>query len=168
MRRQFMIVLYSFFLLFSVSAEPFRIDPWWFNIGGWIINQVPEPDTYIETDINCSPSDPTCNPLQEWVKVLAQWTKGIAQTTARTEVQQRDEILRYVTRWVNIVLSFMFLVCIAMVIYYGIQIMTAAWDDGRFQKWVSWLKHTAYGLIGLWLSYFIVEFIFAFVWWWIR
>ena len=168
MRRPLMIILYSFFLLFSVSWEPIKINPGWFGLGWWIINQTAKPDAFIETDINCSPSNPKCNPLQEWVSILGQGAKGIVQSSASTEVQQRDEFFRYVTTWVNIVLSLMFLICIAMVIYYGVQILTSAWDDWRFQKGISWLKHTAYWLIWLWLSYFIVEFIFSFVWWWIR
>ena len=57
----------------------------------------------------------------------------------------------------------LWLITIIILIYGGIQMVTAAWDDWKYKKWFTIVKQAIIGLILIWTSALIVNLIFNFV-----
>ena len=64
---------------------------------------------------------------------------------------------------VNYLLGLLGLITIIILIWGGFQMVTAAWDDGKYKKWFTIVKHASIGLILIGVSALIVNLIFFFV-----
>lgn len=91
----------------------------------------------------------------EWWDVWWTWDEGF---------------IEFVRSAVNWVLGFLALITIIVIIFWGLQMVTAAWDDWKYKKWFTIVKQSAMWLILIWVSALIVNLIFNFVdqnagWW---
>lgn len=61
---------------------------------------------------------------------------------------------------INYALWLLSIISLVYLIYHWFLMVTAAWDDTQYKKWTKWLKFAAIALVGIWLSWLIVSFIF--------
>lgn len=71
--------------------------------------------------------------------------------------------ITFVQNAVNWVLMFLWLITIIILIWGGFQMITAAWDDGKYKKWFTIVKQAVIWLILIWASALIVNLIFNFM-----
>lgn len=60
---------------------------------------------------------------------------------------------------VNYLLGFLALIAVIFAIYWGFQILTAGWDDGKVKKWKTTLINAVLGLFVIWISWALVSWI---------
>ncbi len=70
----------------------------------------------------------------------------------------------FVQKAVNWILGILWLITVIVLIWGGFQMVTAAWDDGKYKKWFTIVKQSVVGLILIGVSWLIVSLIFSFVW----
>lgn len=101
-----------------------------------------------------------------WVDVLAQFDAG----TAWIKVVQGEWwstwewFIGVVKNVINYILLFLWLIALIMLLWWGFQMVTAAWDDGKYQKWFTILKQAGIWIAIIWFSWLIVSLIFFVVW----
>jgi hypothetical protein len=61
---------------------------------------------------------------------------------------------------INYALWLVSLVALVYLLYHWFLMVTAAWDDAQYKKWMKWLRLAAIALIWIWLSRLIISFIF--------
>lgn len=66
---------------------------------------------------------------------------------------------------INWVLSILSLITLAVLLWGGFQMVTAAGDDGKYKKGFTILKQAGIGLAFIGLSWFVVTIIFWLIWW---
>ncbi len=71
-----------------------------------------------------------------------------------------NNTLELITRIINYALGLLSLVALVYLLFHGFMMVTAAWDDAKYKKWLKWIKYAAIALTGIWLSRFIISFIF--------
>ena len=71
--------------------------------------------------------------------------------------------LDFVQTAINWILWILGLITIIVLIWWGFQMVTAAWDDGKYKKWFTILKQAVVWLIMIGVSALIVNLIFSFV-----
>jgi len=72
--------------------------------------------------------------------------------------------ISFVQSAVNWILGILWLITVIVLIWGGFQMVTAAWDDGKYKKWFTIVKQSVVGLILIGVSWLIVSLIFSFVW----
>lgn len=63
----------------------------------------------------------------------------------------------------NIINRALWLLGIVALIYLLVHwfiVLTAAWDESKYKKWIKWIKNAGIAIWWIWLSRFIVSFIF--------
>lgn len=65
-----------------------------------------------------------------------------------------------IQQWINTFLSMMWLIALAVLIRWGLKMLTASGNEERFNSWFKYLKNAFIGLFIIGLSRFIVTFIF--------
>lgn len=102
------------------------------------------------------------NPKDETTKL--EWIlsneKDEAITTHDDAVYKTMGIIKNIINRALWLLSF---IALLYLIYHGIIMLTAAGDEWKFKKWLKWIKYAAIALAGIWLSWFIVSFIFRII-----
>ena len=71
--------------------------------------------------------------------------------------------ISFVQSAVNWILAFLGLITIIILIWWGFQMVTAAGDNNKYQKWFTIVKQAVIGLILIGVSALIVNLIFNFV-----
>lgn len=71
--------------------------------------------------------------------------------------------LSMIHRLINRVLWMLAFVALIVVIFWGFQMVTAAWDDAKYKSGKAALKKVSIGIIGIGLSWLIVSLAFRFV-----
>ncbi len=61
---------------------------------------------------------------------------------------------------INYALWLISFIALVYLIYHWFLMVTAAWDDAQYKKWIKWLRLAAIALVWVWLSRLIVSFIF--------
>jgi len=69
----------------------------------------------------------------------------------------------FVQTAINWILWFLALITIIILIWGGFQMITAAWDDGKYKKWFTIIKQSVVWIILIWASALIVNLIFNFM-----
>lgn len=72
-------------------------------------------------------------------------------------------MIQVIQRFVNIFLGLLAFIVTIMLIYGGFLMITAAGDDGKYQKGLTILKQAAIGVAIVLLSFIIVNFVFRLV-----
>jgi len=71
--------------------------------------------------------------------------------------------IMFVQTAVNWILWFLWLISIIILIWWGFQMVTAAWDDGKYKKWFTIVKQAVIWLILIWASAMIINLVFNFM-----
>lgn len=69
----------------------------------------------------------------------------------------------FVETAVNWILWLLALITIIILIWGWFQMITAAWDDGKYKKWFTIVKQAVIWLILIWASALIVNLVFSFM-----
>lgn len=75
----------------------------------------------------------------------------------------RVSLIDVIKNFVNAILGLLAFIVTIMLIYGGFLMITAAGDDGKYQKWFTILKQAAIGVAIVLLSFVIVNFVFRLV-----
>lgn len=97
----------------------------------------------------------------EWFTNQAQTTLGVAW--GGVWGQWGTWFLTFVQSGVNWILWLLWLITIIILIWGGFQMVTAAWDDGKYKKWFTIVKQAVIWLILIWASAMIVNLVFSFM-----
>ena len=81
-------------------------------------------------------------------------------STVGTDTWQQDSFVNVVKGAVNWVLGILALIALLILMYGGFQMVTSAWEDGKYKAWFTILQHAAAGLIFIGIAWFIVSIIF--------
>ena len=88
------------------------------------------------------------------------WGITSADTEITTHPQSESAVLKIISNIINYALGLVSLVALIYLIYHGILVLTAAWDETQYKRWLKWVKYAAIALAWLWLSRILISFIF--------
>lgn len=71
-----------------------------------------------------------------------------------------SDLLLFVKNLINKILTFLSLITIALIIWWGFQMITAAWEDGKYKKWFTIVKQAAIWLLIIWTSALVINIVF--------
>lgn len=71
-----------------------------------------------------------------------------------------------VQKVINWVLWILWLIALILLIWWGFQMVTAAWDDAKYKKWFTIMKQAAIWLAVIGFAWFIVSIILRVIWVW--
>lgn len=77
-----------------------------------------------------------------------------------TSTQQKDAFVNVVKWAVNWVLWILALIALLVIMYWGFQMVTSAWNEDAYNKWFTILKYAAIWLVLIWVARFVVSIIF--------
>jgi len=77
---------------------------------------------------------------------------------------QWDKLVSSVKVFINRVLGILALITLVILLRWGFQMVTAAWDDTKYKAWFKILKQAWFGLAFIWLSWLVVSMIFRVIW----
>ena len=77
---------------------------------------------------------------------------------------KNDSIIDSVKTFVNRVLGLLALITLLLLLRGWFQMVTAAWDDGKYKEWFKILKQAAFGLAFIWLTWLMVSLMFYVIW----
>ena len=90
----------------------------------------------------------------DWINTI--WTD---ETATSWSASLLDTIQRAIN-WILWMLSF---VALILCLWWGFQMLTAAWDDGKVKSWTKILKNAAIWLAVIGLSWLVVSFVFRII-----
>ncbi len=76
--------------------------------------------------------------------------------------EAKKTVLDVIKQFVNYFIYLLSFVALVYLLYHGFIMLTAK-DDTKYNEWMKWIKYAWIALAGIWLSYFIVSFIFYLV-----
>ena len=103
------------------------------------------------------------NPLNAWTVSAVQEVDWIANADMSTSENKQENIIKYISKWVNYFLAFLGLIVIILIIKDGIIIITSAWDENKKKEAFTNLKNYAIAIVLIWVAFLIVNLIFYFV-----
>jgi hypothetical protein len=132
--------------------------------------------TILNTDINNAVNTDVWNssiwdPLRQWAYQIVSsddWNytlNGIVDNDS--EITQHSTALNR-TLWIinniiNWALGMLSLIALVYLIVHGFIIITAAWDETKYKKWLKWIKYATIAIVWIWLSWFIISWIFRII-----
>lgn len=121
---------------------------WWFDLSNNILNNnQSNVVTNMEDDV-----------LRSWVWDLWWWVEWIA-TSSWTDYQWW--FVDFLSKIINYFLAILSLVVLAYLLYHWFLMVTAAWNDDKYNKWASWVKYALIALLWIWVSWFFISLIFT-------
>ena len=90
----------------------------------------------------------------EWINTI--WTD-------EAETSWSASLLDTIQRAINWILWMLSFVALILCLWWGFQMLTAAWDDGKVKSWTKILKNAAIWLAVIWLSWLVVSFVFRII-----
>lgn len=117
------------------------------------------------------------DPLRDWAYGII-WAENADPDKKITSVMESwkitqhktamDSTLGLVKTIINYLLWFIWLVALLYLIYNGFLMLTAAWDDTQYKKWLKSLKYAGIAIWWIWISWLFVSLIFwiisKFIW----
>lgn len=76
------------------------------------------------------------------------------------QATNNTSLISIITNFINWMLWMLFVIALVILLYWGFQMVTAAWDDGKYKKWFTILRQAAIGIVIIGLSAFIVQIVF--------
>lgn len=110
------------------------------------------------------------DPIREWAYQIINAEDGQTEHQIwwiidnNNEITDHDTALKntfgIITRIINYALGLISLVALIYLILHGFIILTAAWDETKYKQWLKGIKYAVIAIAGVWLSWFIISFIF--------
>ncbi len=96
--------------------------------------------------------DSFTSPL-EWKRTTGLWLAG-------SGTGQWEWFLDVVRNAINWLLGILALITLILLLWGWFQMVTAAWDEKKYDAWFTILKQAAFGLMMIWVAWFVVSIIF--------
>ncbi len=144
------LTLLSFILILTTSF-------WWYTRND--INK----KIYTQKKENVINDEWLDDPINAWTKSVVEWTDWIEYEDMSTNDVKQENMINYISKWVNYFLWFLWLLVIILIIKDGIVIITAWWDDNKEKEAFKNVKNYIIAIILIWVSYLIINLIFRFV-----
>lgn len=74
-----------------------------------------------------------------------------------------DTLLTTIKSVINRILGLLALIALIVLLWWGFQMVTAAWDDAKYKKWFKILQQAGMWLLFIWFSWLFVSVIFRLV-----
>jgi hypothetical protein len=160
---------HMFSFIFIISSSILLTNAFWQWFELW------NTSTILSTDVNEVLNTDNWNatisdPLREWAYQMVNaddnntghqiwWiiNNDVAITEHDVALETTLDIIKNI---INYALWLLSLVALIYLIIHGFMIVTAAWDDTRYKQWLAWIKTAIIAIGGIWLSRFIISFIF--------
>ena len=106
------------------------------------------------------------DPIVSWLEAIAGWwkIKGLYDPDADPTGSTFEKITNIIKTIVNYALSIIGLVAMVYLIYHGFLVMTAGTNEEQAGKWRWGIKYAAIAIVGIAISWFIVDFILRLIW----
>ncbi len=88
------------------------------------------------------------------------WIVGVVWVDQTDDGQTEARLITTIKRFINLMLLFLATIAFAILLRWWFQMVSAAWDDGKYKKWFTILKQAAIWLVVIWLSWLIVTAVF--------
>ena len=151
-------IITSFALLTNTSWQ-------WFEL--WNTN------TILNTDVNEAINTDNWNwtiwdPIREWAYQIVHsndWTYTLSGIISNNqEITEHsvavDKTLNIIKNIINYALWLTSFIALIYLLRHWFMIITAGWDDAKYKKWLAWIKYAIIAMWWIWLSRFIISFIF--------
>lgn len=79
---------------------------------------------------------------------------------AGTEAGQGENFIQVVKNGINWVIGILALIALVLLLWGGFQMVTAAGDDKKYDEGFTILKQAAFGLMMIWVAWFVISIIF--------
>lgn len=137
------------------------------NIGWFGDDDIYTTDVNDAVNTEKNPGETITNPIREWSYKVVNADDGsneidnIIRGTdeIRDHSDAVEETLALIKKIVNYALSIVSLIALIYMLYHWFLIVTAAWDDSQYKKWLWWIKFAAIALAGIAASWLIISFI---------
>ena len=77
-----------------------------------------------------------------------------------TETGQWENLIQVVKNAINWILGILALITLVLLLWGWFQMVTAAWDEKKYEAGFTILKQAAFGLMMIWVAWFVVSIIF--------
>lgn len=102
------------------------------------------------------------DPLRNGTTNIWENTQGIAMNWEITNSEEaKEQTTNLISKVVNYFLALAWLVALIYLLYHWFLILTAAWDDAKYKKWMKWIQIAMIALAWIWFSRFIVSLILS-------
>ena len=164
-------IYHLFSFIFIASSSLLLTNAFW----QWL--QLWNTTTILNTDINETINTDSSNgngtiwdPIREWAYNLVNADNWVAKDKLEWIIDNEQAIsehsvalqktLDIIKNMINYALWLLSLIALIYLIAHWFMIVTAAWDDAKYKKWLAWIKYAVYAIWWIWLSWFIISFIF--------
>ena len=159
-------IIMSFFAILNIGIFS---DTFW-QMGLWTTDLIYNTDSDNAVDVYDN-NNPISDPLRQWIQkvidadpentdpgleiwwVLNPWLIQNHSTAM-------NSTMTIVKNLINYALWLLSLIALVYLLYHWFIIVTAAWDDTQYKKWIKWLRLATIALTWIWLSWLLVSFIF--------
>lgn len=161
-------IYHIFSFIFIISSSVLLTNTFWQWFELW------NTSTILNTDVNEALNTDNGNgatigdPIREWAYQVVHsndnqyWLSWIINNDQ--EITEHSvalgKTLDIIKNIINYALWLLSLVALIYLILHGFMIVTAAGDDEKYKKWLAWIKHAVIAIWGIWLSRFVISFIF--------
>ena len=74
--------------------------------------------------------------------------------------QASDGLITVVKNGINRMIGILSLIALILLLWGGVQMVTSAGDQTKYEAWFKILKNAAFGLLMIWVAWFVVSLIF--------
>ncbi len=161
-------IYHMFSFVFIISSSVLLTSTFWQWFELWNTSTILNTD--VNDAINTDNGDWTTiwDPIREWAYQIVHssdeehqiwWIINNDQEITEHSVAL-GATLDIIKNIINYALWLLSLVALIYLILHGFMIVTAGWDDEKYKKWLAWIKYAIIAIWGIWLSRFIISFIF--------
>ena len=77
-----------------------------------------------------------------------------------TNRNTNNDLIIVIKNWINRILGVLSLIALIILLWGWFQMVTAAWDEKKYEAGFTILKQAAFGLMMIWVAWFVVSIIF--------
>lgn len=90
------------------------------------------------------------------------WECGVVwiATPWTNENRASDGFITVVKNGINRMIGILWLIALILLLWWGFQMVTSAGDQTKYEAWFKILKNAAFGLLMIWVAWFVVSLIF--------
>jgi len=170
-------IYHIFSFIFIASSSLLLTNVFWQWLQLWntttILNTDINDTINTDSSVNTDSSDGNWtiwDPIREWAYNIVNANNWVTEDKLLWIIDNEQEIsehsvalqetLDIIKNIINYALWLLSLVALIYLIAHWFMIVTAAWDDAKYKKWLAWIKYAIYAIAWIWLSWLIISFIF--------
>lgn len=127
-------------------------------------------DNFYTTDKDQVVSDEGIDdPLRDWMWNLWTSLNWTISDKIESSEQAKELTVSVMTWYINYILWLLWLVTLIYLIYHWFIMVSAAWDEDRYNQGIKWIKYAVVVLLWIWTSWFFISLILYLIetisWW---